>query len=259
MKEFKIRSSAAGKIMTGGKEITEKQLQILSDLQAKPTRTARQEEQMQELIYKRDNPELGETAKGYCKDWIKTQLYNSKTEIKSKYLDKGNILEDESIDFIADQLGYGFLIKNELHFHDSYMMGTPDIIMKDLIIDVKNSWDCFTFPLFDTEVPNMDYYWQLQAYMNLTETTQSKLIYCLLDTPEHLIFNTAKWYCINQGYEELDNDIYEKYHKNLTYSGVEAKHKIKVFDIPRNDDDINKLKNRVAECRQYIESLIKEL
>jgi hypothetical protein len=135
MKKFKIRASGSGKIMTGSKEITEKQLETLSQLQAKEKRTDKQEIALNELIYKRDNPELGETVKGYCKDWVKTQLYNSHTEIKSKYLDKGNIMEDESIDFIADQLGYGFLMKNEDHFNDDYMQGTPDVILKSLVID----------------------------------------------------------------------------------------------------------------------------
>lgn len=265
MKEFKIRSSATGKIMTGGKEITEKQLETLNKLRdvkefdKKKNLTEKQEETLNGLIDKRDNPELGETAKGYCKDWLKTQLYNSNTEIKSKYLDKGNIMEDESIDFIADELGYGFLLKNEDHFSNDFMMGTPDVILNDLVIDVKNSWDCFPFPLFDTEVPTSDYYWQLQSYMYLTDRPKAKLIYCLLDTPEHLIANSAKWHSISQGYEEMDMDIYKRYHDNLTYEGVKNSLKIKVFDIERNDEDIQKIKDRVLMCRAYIDQLLKQI
>lgn len=260
MKKFKIRCSANGKIAEGRIGLTEIQESELLKLENKPkARTDLQEGKYQKLIYTKDNPELPETAKGYCRDWLKTQLYNSKTEIKSKYLDKGNIMEDESIDFIADELGFGFLLKNEEHFSNDFMMGTPDVLYGDLVIDVKNSWDCFTFPLFDTEVPNMDYYWQLQGYMCLADKGNAKLIYCLMDTPEHLIHNTAKWYCISQGYEELDMDIYKKYHDNLTYEGVKNGLKIKVFDIERNDDDIQKIKDRVEMCRDYITWLIKQI
>ncbi len=260
MKKFKIRSSASGKIAEGKIGLTEVQENDLIKLENKPTaRTDLQEIKYQKLINTRDNPELPETAKTYCKDWMKGQLYNSHTEIKSKYLDKGNIMEDESIDFIAEQLDLGFLLKNELHFHDEFMQGTPDIILNDLVIDVKNSWDCYTFPLFDSDIPNMDYYWQLQAYMNLTNRPKAKLIYCLLDTPEHLISNTARWDSINQGFEEMEKHIYEKHHNNLTYSGVKNELKIKVFDIERNDDDIQKIKDRVEMCRDYIEWLLKQI
>jgi len=239
--------------------ITDKQLSSIVELENKPKRTDKQEETLQGLIKKRDNPQLSETAKGYCKDWLKTNIYNSRTVVKSKYLDKGNIMEDESIDFVADFLGFGFLMKNEQYFENDFLMGTPDVILNDLVIDVKNSWDCFTLPLFETEIPNTDYYWQLQGYMYLTGKTKGKLIYCLLDTPEHLIYSTAKWYCINQGYEELDQDIYKEYHDNMTYEGVDDKLKIKVFDIELNQKDVEKMKARVTECRKYIDELLNQI
>ncbi|MCH8067799.1 MAG: hypothetical protein IID16_00800 [Candidatus Marinimicrobia bacterium] len=220
MKEFKIRASAAGNIM--GIKC------------------------------------LGKTGGTYCKDWLKGQLFDYQKILKNKYFDKGIIMEDESIDFVADQLDFGFLAKNEKHFNNEFMQGTPDIVLKDSIIDVKNSWDCSTFPIFDTKI-NQDYYWQLQCYMNLCDKSKAKLIYCLLDTPDHLIHNEARWYSINQGFEELDNDIYEQFHNNMTYKNVPDKLKIKVFDIDRNDTDIQKIKDRVIECRSYIEQLKKEM
>lgn len=255
IKEFKIRCSAIGNIMTLN-EITERQLETLNGYIAKDKLTETQERTKAKLIHKRDNPTLGEGAKTYCKDWLKGQLLGYKKMISSKYLDKGNICEDEAIDFIVNQLGEGFLIKNEDHFSDDYMMGTPDVITNDLIIDVKNSWDASTFPMFEVEIPSKDYYWQLQGYMRLAGRSKSKLIYTLMDTPDHLIAKEARWESIGQGFEEMEVDIYEEFRKNMTYKNVPAELKIKVFDIERNDSDIQKIKTQVERCREYIKTLI---
>jgi len=197
---------------------------------------------------------LGKTGETYCKDWLKGQLFDYTKEFTSKYTDKGNIMEDESIDFIADVLGYGFLMKNEEHFSDEFMQGTPDVILKDMVIDVKNSWDASTFPIFEDKI-NPAYYWQLQGYMHLCDKSKAKLIYCLMDTPDYLIEKEARWASINQGFEELEKSVYDKFKANLTYKNIDNKLKIKVYDIDRNDDDIQKIKDRVIECRNYIEVL----
>lgn len=259
MKKFNIRCSAISNITAGEMGLTDKQESDIDFLGAKSKITLLQEEKLYKLIYKRDNPELPEGAKTYCKDWLKGQLLDFQTDFSSRYTDKGNIVEDESIDFIADILGYGFLIKNEDHFSDDFMMGTPDVIYGDTIIDVKNSWDSNTFPMFESEIPNTNYYWQLQGYMALTGKSKAKLIYTLMDTPEHLIVKEARYDSIRQGHEELDMDVYKKHHKNMTYTGIDDKLKIKVFDIERNDADIQKIKYRVIECRKYIDGLLKTI
>jgi hypothetical protein len=38
------------------------------------------------------------------------------------------------------------------------MTGTPDVILEDKIIDIKNSVDCFTFPLNEKELKNKAYW-----------------------------------------------------------------------------------------------------
>jgi hypothetical protein len=219
MKEFKIRASAAGNIM-GVKA-------------------------------------LGKTGETYCKDWLKGQIYNRVREIDTKYTRKGNECEDSSIDFVAEQLGYGFLIKNEQYFENDFMQGTPDVILPDCIIDVKNSWDTHTFPLLETEVPNQDYFYQAQVYMELTGRVNYRLIYVLSDTPEHMIESEARRYCWNNGFEELDMDIYEKFKAKMTYSDVPEQYKIKVFEIKRDLAVIKKLVQRVIECREVVKELVK--
>lgn len=226
MKEFKIRCSQIGKIIGTGKK----------------------------------NP-LTQTAMSYCKTWLKEQLYSRHCEFRSKYTEKGHIVEDESIDFIGEQLGLGFLLKNDRQFENDYFTGEPDVIPPniDLVIDAKNSWSWEAFPILESEIPTSDYYWQLQGYMNLTDRHHSKLVYVLSDTPQHLIEREARRYCYDNGFEELDIDIYNKFLADMTYPNIPKELKIKSFDIERNDEDIAIAQKKVIECREYIETLIKQI
>ena len=199
---------------------------------------------------------LGDTGEKYLKEWMLEQTFFRKKEFNSKYTQKGNEVEDHSLDFVAEHLNCGMLLKNKKHFENDYMTGTPDAILSDLVIDVKNSWDFSTFPLFDTDIPKKDYYWQAQGYMELTGIKNFKLIYTLMDTPDHLIEREAYFYARNNGYEELDQSIYDMFYKRMTYQDVDKILKIKIFDIKYNEQDVIKIKDRVIECRKFIETLI---
>lgn len=199
MKEFKIRASGSGKIM-GVKG-------------------------------------LGKTGQAFIEEWLKQQIYNTRKDISSKYLDKGNMCEEDSIDFIAHHKDYFGIHKNEQYFEDEYFCGTPDVITKDYLIDVKNSWDCFTFPLFETDVPNKDYFYQAQVYMHLTGVHKYKLIYTLLDTPEELLYKSEP----------------------TNYKAIDAKYRIKEFEIDYDPTVIEKMKERVLECREYVNQLNKTI
>lgn len=202
---------------------------------------------------------LGKTGETYVKDWLKGQIYNRQRDISNKYTQKGNEVEDNSIDFVCEQLDLGFVLKNEKFFENDFCQGTPDLILPELIIDVKNSWDAHTFPLFEEGLPNSDYFYQAQIYMELVGCENYKVVYVLSDTPEHLIEKEAYWYCKNNGYDELDLDILEQFTAKMTYSDIPDRLKIKVFDIKKDEAVIDKIKNRVIECRQIIEQLTTKL
>jgi len=134
---------------------------------------------------------LGKTGQTLVNEKVVENIFERKKEFSNKFTNKGNIVENGSITFISEALEYKGLQKNEEHFSNDFMKGTPDIILKDKIIDVKNSWDCFTFPFFNKEVPSKDYYWQAQVYMDLLDIDSYELIYILMDTPRHLAFFMA--------------------------------------------------------------------
>ena len=215
---FKIRCSAIGQIMTNS----------------------------------RKKGELSKPTQSYLDLWIKEKIYDRRKQIQSKYFDKGNMCENESIKLISHLYHLPELVKNEMFFTYDYMTGTPDLIVDflDLVIDVKNSWDFSTFPLLCDNVPNKDYYYQAQGYMNLTGATDYKLIYTLMNTPESLV---------EKEYKFSDAVDYDEFAKHYNYDNVDSKYKIKVFNIKRDDDVIEQINQRVIECRGYIDNIVKDL
>ena len=201
MKEFKIRASASGKLMTRPRSKSEV---------------------------------LSKTTKSYLQEWTKEQIYGVRKSIKSKYLDKGNQVEDDAINYASAEKGWLFAEKNEEYFEDEFFCGTPDVILDDKIIDIKSSWDCFSFPLFYNSIPNKDYYYQLQTYMYLTGKTKAQLVYVLMNTPDELTFE-----------------------ESFDYTEINSKYRIKIFDIDYDKEVIEELKTKVIESREYIKTLCK--
>jgi hypothetical protein len=194
-KTFKMRASQAGLLSTNGK----------------------------------DALGLGNSLTSYLKRWFAEQKYGNREDIHSKYLDKGIHCEAEAIDVIAERLGLGLLEKNELHFSDEHFRGTPDIVVNDLVIDVKCSWSAETFLDSITSPINKDYEAQLQVYMHLLGLKKAKLIYVLLDTPDF----------VNYGNE-------------IVYSHVPIEQRFFSFNLEYNSAMIEKMIEKVNNCNLFL-------
>ena len=258
MQEFRISASQIGKIMGGNIGISEAQEIELQELLLKPKRTVKQEAKMSFLITKKGNPELPKGAKTYCELWLKEQVYKRKKRFSNKYTKKGNATEQESIDFVADYFGHGLLLKNTERKIGEFIEGECDVDYKEFIYDVKNSWDCFTFPLYATEIPDSDYYGQGQGYMCLWNKKKYKLIYVLSDTPMELIEKEAYYWGRDHGYREVDEDILQEFFEKMTYQDVPDELKIKIFEFDYDQGYIDEVEIRVKMCREYIGTLSKE-
>ncbi len=174
---------------------------------------------------------LSVTCKTYLQSWIKEQIYNTEKEVKSKYLTKGIQVENLAIDYYAEEKGLGFVLKNEEEFSNNFMTGTPDLILTDMVVDLKSSWDCFTFPLFETEI-DKSYWMQIQGYLYLTGRKYGKLVYTLQNTPDEL-----------------------EWDETVDYSGLSSEFRIKEFDVEYDPEFIEQVYDRVIDCREYIKEL----
>jgi len=180
----------------------------------------------------------------FLQNWYKEQLYERRKEFKSKYCDKGTEVEQISIDFIAEQLGLGMIFKNEQYFENEFISGTPDVVI-DQVIEVKNAWDCFTFPLFDTD-PDNKYYYQCQCYLDLTGLQKATLCHTLMNTPSEIVSREMQY---------ASEDDYDAIMAKHNYDNIPARYRIKTFEIERNQELIDAIHVRVAECREYLKGL----
>lgn len=198
-------------------------------------------------------------AKTYCEDWLKSIIYDKDKSFTSRYTDKGNECENDSIFLIeeylfeVDKIDLGFLVKNEQEKENEFIKGTCDIETDDVVIDIKNSWDCFSFPLFSTKI-NPKYYAQLQGYMELYDKDTAYLIYTLIDTPRHILEKEAYYLCGNG--VSYDDTLAELIN-NHSYRNVPIDKRVKKYVIERDRGFIEKVNNKVLSCRDYINSLSK--
>jgi hypothetical protein len=202
---------------------------------------------------------LSQTAKSYVEEIVLKEKYGIRKEFSSRYTDKGNEVEEESIALVNDVLNFKFIYKNDEHFTNDWLTGTPDVNTDEVLIDVKSSWDASTFPWFETELPNKDYYYQLQGYMWLTGKNESILAYCLIDTPGEMVedeIRRAHWklHLIDES-QELREEIETK-HK---FSHIPKNRRVKYWFVQKDEQVIEQIKERVELCREYYNLLMQTL
>lgn len=200
-----------------------------------------------------DRDTLSANPKSLLGTIFKEELFQKSSTIRSKYLDKGLIVEDESISMYGTFIGRDYR-KNTERFDNDFITGEPDIL-DDELIDIKSSWDYSTFPLTETDIPNKDYYWQMQGYMALTNREKSKLVYCLVDTPDEIIFHEMRVTERKLGVMELPKHLEQEIWDGHKYGDKPMKYRIKEFDIERNDQDIERIYSRVKLCREHLNTL----
>ena len=223
---MKIRSSAIGKIMTNPKTKGET---------------------------------LSQTTKTYLQELAIQEIYGIRKEFSSRYTDKGNEVEELSIALCNDVLDLGFIYKNEDHFTNEWITGTPDVNTNEILLDVKSSWDATTFPFFDTELKNKDYLYQLHGYMWLTGKEESLLCYCLIDTPLQIVEDEIRREHWKASLIEESLDLRAFVQAKHTFGHIPKEKRLKTFKITKDDEVIEAIKTRIEECREYYNELIIKL
>lgn len=187
---------------------------------------------------------LSETAKSMIKQSVIEDVYG-RTEIKSKYLDKGNLLEDEAIKAV------GLITARQPKKHkgrmaNEWISGECDFISPSCIEDTKCSWSIDTFPFFqedaEKDVKKAGYDWQGQGYMWLYDRPVHYVHFVLLPTPYELLgFNDS---------QEFHIDLVE---------AIPLKKRIKTVVIERDESLYDAVIEKVTLAREYYDKLMAEL
>lgn len=279
MKVFKIRASAASRIMAGEIGLTDSQQEKYNDLVSRKngthpkglTLTLNMMQELNKLQHILDNPELPEGAKTYCKEWVKSEIYGRRPSLKNKYIDKGNETEEDGFTSMSLHLNLGMVYKNEEYKEDEYMCGTCDLDVPklDTVFDNKSSWSLDTFPMFSDDKCSNDYLAQIQVYMHLWKRKKGAIVYTLNDIGEHQFSEMMKPWMSDEERQKLAINLiftektFKKYKekffssaKDVTFVEIPKENRVKAFYTTYNEDFINKLQHRVTMCREYIKTII---
>ena len=223
---MKIRCSSLGKLMTASRSKTE---------------------------------QLSKTTKSYIQELVLEHKYGIKKEFNSRYTDKGNECEEDSITLANEVLNVGFIYKNEEHFENDYITGTPDVNTNEVLLDVKTSFDGTTFPFFEDEIPNKDYYYQLQGYMWLTGKEESLLVYCLTNTPEQIVEDEIRRVHWKEHAVEESEEIRHFVEAKHNFDHIPLEKRVKVFKIQKDEAVIEAIKEKIELAREYYNKLIETI
>ena len=202
---------------------------------------------------------LSQTTKTYLHELAIEEIYGIRKEFSSRYTDKGNEVEDLSIALCNDVLDIGFIYKNEEHFTNDWITGTPDVNTNEILLDVKSSYDATTFPFFDTKLVNKSYFYQMQGYMFLTGKEESLLCYCLIDTPLQIVEDEIRREHWKASLIEESLDLRAFVQAKHTFGHIPKEKRLKVFKIARDEQVIEDIKTRIEQCREYYNELLTNL
>ncbi len=198
---------------------------------------------------------LSETTKTYLKElWIK-EVFGREKLIATKYMDKGIAVESDSLELIKTVTGKTYFKNQKLNEND-FIIGTPDVDGKneDSFIDVKSSWDVWTFGAVTEDSAKKTYYGQLLGYMILLGKQKASLAYCLVNTPEDIIqYEMYKLKASGDIKDTIEDEARDR--ANYIFDDIDPAKRIKMFDFEREVEVETKLIERIIAGREYMNNL----
>ena len=182
---------------------------------------------------------LSETTKTYIRAVAKQDFYGYNVDLNNKYINKGNLQENDSI-ALLNTVSFTSMVKNTERLTNEWLTGEADIVLDDQIIDIKTSWSLETFPATPEEGINKLYEWQLRAYMMLYNKNYASLVYCMVSTDPSLL---NEWE--NLSLHQVDHIAPEK--------------RITTILFERDLEIEEEIKLRLHHCTEYYVKYINQL
>lgn len=177
-------------------------------------------------------------AKTAITKMAKELVYGYDEEISSKYMEKGILVEDQSI-ALYNEVFFTNHKKNTVRLTNKWITGECDISTPSKIIDIKSSWSLATFPAIAANGADKGYEWQCRAYMWLWNVDEAEVAYCLVNTPDELI-----------GYEQQELHYVDHITPELRITRVHYK---------RDKALEEKIATRVEDANLYLDAMVKQI
>jgi hypothetical protein len=203
-------------------------------------------------------------------------FWKRKKLLNNKYLEKGLIVEEDSLELLSEIDGVTYW-KNDEQIENEFAQGCPDNI-DGRVRDAKSNYDYFTFK--NAELSNL-YAWQIKCYIWILISLGRKiertgeLCYCLVNSPAHRIEAEKKSIYFSMGqpdYEEerfikaasqlernhiLDIQKFKEDYPNVdlinTHWRDVPKHmRLKKFEVTLEDKDIEHMTRRSKMAKKWL-------
>lgn len=178
-------------------------------------------------------------AKTYIRELAAQEIFGVDFEVSSKQMEKGILVEQDSIDLLNRVRGLS-LSKNTERRTNDFLTGECDLFNAPgrRGHDVKSPWSIATFPIAAVDCEDKLYEWQMRGYMALWNADEWEVNYCLVDTPEKLI-----------GFEPLSMHVVGHIPENMRLTS---------WTVTRDLDKEAAMFQKVMHARAYMAEVIAE-
>jgi hypothetical protein len=270
-KKVRFGCYALGKIvgLDQGEKIPARELRILEKLESQETPlTDIEQEYMIDL--KRQRGLAEKTLSKTCINYLREELFiyhtygqrirpggESMSESNSRIM-KGTLCESFAVELLSRHDGINYK-KNEKKYRNKWVVGIPDINHKKrlgdrTVIDIKSSWDMYTFMnnLPKKLAPTHNH--QVQGYISLTKADVGEVCHVLVSAPEELIEKqVAKLRYKNVFATREELEIAEEMtRRSMRFDDIPEENRIIRFPVIRNEEQQQELFERVDLCREWL-------
>lgn len=207
----------------------------------------------------KDAGNLSKTAKSHLVEVYARELWGVERDIVTKQMKKGKEAEEESITLISRVDKTEIYQKHDGRVENDWVSGHPDILTDDTVIDIKTSWDAFTFLPKIMEDMDKTYYYQLQAYMWLTGKAKGRIAYCLVDTPDNII--QGEKYRLLRSMNVISEESPEYLsaasilESNMRFSHIPPQLRVINHYCTLDQEAIEKIPTKVEKAREFLAEL----
>lgn len=176
-------------------------------------------------------------AKTYIRQLAAQEIFGVDFEVSSKQMEKGILVEQQSIDLLNRVRGLS-LLKNTERKTNDFLTGECDLfdLNKKRGHDIKSSWSVATLPIAVVDCEDKLYEWQMRGYMALWDADEWEVDYCLVDTPDNLI-----------GYEPMQMHLVDH---------IPERMRLTSWTIQRDKDKEASIFEKVKHARGYYAQVI---
>lgn len=201
---------------------------------------------------------LSKTAKSHLIEVYARELWGYEKDIVTKQMRKGTNAEEHGITLLSS-LDKKLYYKNDERKENSFICGHADIVTDDEIIDIKLSWDAFTFLPKLIEDIDKSYYCQLQGYLWLWNKEIGRICYCLVDTPDNII--EGEKYRLLRSMDVVSEESPEfleaaiKLENNMKFDHLPIQQRVISHFVYRDEEIISKIPAKVKRAREFLNEI----